>query len=211
MSAQLSVKMSELLASRILHDLISPVSAINNGVELVTEMGPDMLDDAMGLIRDSAKKSSYKLQMFRTAYGMGGVQESVALNFCFNDIINFFADGKIDLIWEIEEIDRHTPLPKAALKILLNCLLLLDDGLPGEVRLSMDMTEDEGNILLNVSGRCAKLQAGMIEALTQAVPEEELTPKTVQAAITRLFAEHYGFFVSVRQTSEEKVLLHIRK
>lgn len=211
MSAQLSVKLSELLSSRILHDLISPVSAINNGVELVDDMGKEMLDDALGLIRDSAKKSSAKLQLFRTAYGAGGVQDGASLNFCYDDLNRFFADGKITLNWEMEEIDRHTPLPLAAIKILTNALLMLDDGLPGDVSVSMDMTEDEGNILITVTGRCARLAEGMSAALTSDVAEETLTPKSVQGAVTRLFALAYGFSVSFREMADDKILIHIRK
>ncbi|MSP89576.1 MAG: hypothetical protein EXQ92_12320 [Alphaproteobacteria bacterium] len=62
----------ELLMSRVCHDLISPVGAVVNGVELIEDGGADMTDDAMALIAKSARQASRRLQFFRMAYGAAG-------------------------------------------------------------------------------------------------------------------------------------------
>ena len=69
-----SASVIELLASRICHDLVSPVGAINNGVEFMEEMGDDaeQRKEALGLISHSASQASAKLMAFRIAYGSGG-------------------------------------------------------------------------------------------------------------------------------------------
>ena len=69
-----SASVIELLASRICHDLVSPVGAINNGVEFMEETGDDAEQraEALNLIAHSASQASAKLMAFRIAYGSGG-------------------------------------------------------------------------------------------------------------------------------------------
>ncbi|RUV56051.1 histidine phosphotransferase, partial [Mesorhizobium sp. M5C.F.Ca.IN.020.29.1.1] len=62
--------LAALLCSRVCHDIISPVGAINNGLELLDEGGAD--EDAMKLIRQSARNASARLQFARIAFGAAG-------------------------------------------------------------------------------------------------------------------------------------------
>ena len=62
--------LAALLCSRVCHDIISPVGAINNGLELLDEGGAD--EDAMNLIRASARNASARLQFARIAFGAAG-------------------------------------------------------------------------------------------------------------------------------------------
>ena len=65
-----AVDLAALLCSRVCHDIISPVGAINNGLELLDEGGAD--EDAMKLIRTSARNASARLQFARIAFGAAG-------------------------------------------------------------------------------------------------------------------------------------------
>ena len=65
-------RIAELLCSRICHELVAGVAAINNGVELISEIDPSMFDEAMGLIGSSAKQASVRVQYYRMAYGFAG-------------------------------------------------------------------------------------------------------------------------------------------
>lgn len=71
--------MSQSLASRLCHDLISPVGAVNSGIELLTEFGDDPDGESMQLIATSAKTASEKLQFFRIAYGNAGSGANIPL------------------------------------------------------------------------------------------------------------------------------------
>jgi len=62
------------------HDLISPVSAINNGVELIEDIGGSVVDEAMKLIGDSANLASRRLRLYRLAYGRAGSEEMLGLH-----------------------------------------------------------------------------------------------------------------------------------
>src|SRR5271154_748552 len=72
MSRAIDLRVVELLAARLCHDLIGPVSAISNGVELLADEAPGFARDAVALIGDSAKKASRALQFYRFAYAFGG-------------------------------------------------------------------------------------------------------------------------------------------
>ena len=62
-------RIAELLCSRICHELVAGIAAINNGVELISEIDASMFDEAMGLIGGSAKQASARVQYYRMAYG----------------------------------------------------------------------------------------------------------------------------------------------
>jgi histidine phosphotransferase ChpT len=68
---------SDLVCARVLHDLVGPVGAINNGLELLEDMGPSA--DALGLIGNSARQTADRLKLFRLAYGAGGYASAATL------------------------------------------------------------------------------------------------------------------------------------
>src|SRR5450432_3389347 len=69
MSALIDMRVLDLLSARLCHELISPVGAIANGVELLGEDDPDFVQEATALIAESAKKAGQRLQFYRFAYG----------------------------------------------------------------------------------------------------------------------------------------------
>src|SRR3954467_11382201 len=69
MSRLIDLRVLELLAARLCHELISPIGAIANGVELLGEDDPEFVRDATALIGQSAKKAGQRLQFYRFAYG----------------------------------------------------------------------------------------------------------------------------------------------
>src|ERR1700712_5356401 len=109
--------LAALLCSRVCHDIISPVGAINNGLELLDEGGAD--EDAMKLIRASARNASARLQFARIAFGAAGSAgmlidtgdaEAVATAFLLNE--------KPELVWN----GPRALLPKNKVKLLLNLI-----------------------------------------------------------------------------------------
>ena len=89
----------ELLMSRVCHDLISPVGAVVNGVELIEDGGTDMADDAMALVAKSARHASRRLQFFRMAYGAAGAGGDRSLADARQLTMDFLAETKVALDW----------------------------------------------------------------------------------------------------------------
>ena len=114
-----AVDLASLLCSRLCHDLMSPVGALNNGIELLAdEQDPEMRAQCLELLGDSARATANKLKFFRLAFGAGGG---------FGDLIDaneakvalqgiFGAERRIELGWMVAD-DK---LSKGAMKLLLN-------------------------------------------------------------------------------------------
>src|SRR3546814_14984721 len=74
MDIKIDLRVAELLASRLCHDLVGPIGAVGNGLELLGDEEFGMADDAMKLTTSSARQASPILQFFRLAYGMAGAR-----------------------------------------------------------------------------------------------------------------------------------------
>ena len=123
-----AVDLASLLCSRLCHDLMSPVGALNNGIELLAdEHDPDMRDKCLELLADSARASANKLKFFRLAFGAGGgFGEEVDTHEAQAALEGVFgAERRIELGWMVGD----EKLPKGAVKLLLNLALLAGDAL----------------------------------------------------------------------------------
>lgn len=194
----LDIRILEVLVSRICHDLISPISAVGNGAELVADMGGVAagVDDAFDLIRSSAVAASVKLQAFRLAYGAGGSEWHVSLGDvekAFGDYIGL--EHRYRMEWNISNKDLPQPLPRGLPKLTMLVLMWAMECLPkgGVVKIN-NITEDRGPLTLSVfaDGSGALLREGMAEAFSGSAPVETLTPKTVHAAATGAYAAAYN-------------------
>ena len=101
MSDKIDIEILEVLASKICHDLISPIGAVNNGVEILEEMGPDAGPDVTELIAYSAASASAKLKAYRLAYAAGGADINLKPEDVHEAIEGIVAkDNKIQQNWD---------------------------------------------------------------------------------------------------------------
>src|SRR5258707_12016455 len=117
------VDLASLLCSRLCHDLMSPVGALNNGIELLAdETDPEMRDKCLELLADSARASANKLKFFRLAFGAaGGFGEEIDTHEAEAALEGLFGpERRIELGWA----GSAGKLPKGAIKVLLNPTLL---------------------------------------------------------------------------------------
>src|ERR1700761_5517418 len=117
---QIDLRVLELLASKLAHDLVSPVSAINNGVELIEDIGGSVVDEAMKLIGDSAQHASRRLRLFRMAYGRAGSEDNLGIKDVRQTAEQYIASGKVTLIWPEDQPGPILAATRGCLKTLLN-------------------------------------------------------------------------------------------
>src|SRR3546814_2540047 len=99
-----SIDFAALLCSRLCHDLLSPIGALNNGLELLAdENDPEMRARCLELLSESARTSANKLKYFRLAFGSaGGFGELVPANEAKVAIEGIFAStGRVKVGWQI--------------------------------------------------------------------------------------------------------------
>lgn len=122
------LELAALISSRICHDVISPVGAIANGLEMLDEeQDESMREQTMDLIRKSARQASAKLQFARLAFGAAGsAGAEIDLRDAERVARDFVQGGKHTLSWQGPPVT----LPKNKVKLLLNLLALGVVALP---------------------------------------------------------------------------------
>lgn len=115
-------ELAAYLNSRLCHDLISPISAINNVIELCSDTEFDK--ELYNLLNLSAQSASYKLQFARMAFGAyGSPSANIDIEELKKIVNNFIASDKISLTWK----EKHLNLSKIKAKLLLNLLVIAKD------------------------------------------------------------------------------------
>lgn len=198
---------ASLLCSRLCHDLLSPVGALNNGLELLAdEHDPEMRARCLELLSDSAKASANKLKFFRLAFGAaGGFGESVDSREARAAIEGLFGDGhKVKLGWMVED----ATLPKPAIKVLLNLALIAGDALVrgGQLDVGAESHEGQVEIVVRADGPRIVLDAEMRAALTGTQGEAVITPRAAAAYLINALVAEGGGTVQVSDPDDSVLL-----
>src|SRR5258708_10957978 len=133
-----ALELAALLCSRVCHDLLSPVGAIVNGLEVLDDNPkPEDRDFALDLIRKSAKTASARLQFCRLAFGAAGsAGAQIDLGDAQTMARGHIEDGKITITWNVPRL----LLPKNRVKLLLNMLIIAQRTTPPGASLTVDPT-----------------------------------------------------------------------
>lgn len=201
-----SVEFASLLCSRLCHDLLSPVGALNNGIELLAdEQDPEMRARCLTLLSDSARASANKLKFFRLAFGAaGGFGDDVDTREARAAIEGLFGhDGRIALGWMVDD----GSLNKTAIKVLLNLALIAGDALVRGGRLDVGAEKGDGvvEVVVRAEGPRIVLDAELKRALEGALSEDSVAPRAAAAWLVHALVSETGGEVQVAQ--EESVLL----
>ena len=194
-----AMDLGALLCSRVCHDIISPVGAINNGLELLDEGGADA--DAMGLIRASARNASARLQFARIAFGAAG---SAGMQIDTGDAEQvaraYLANEKPEFMWT----GGRALLPKNKVKLLLNLILLANAAIPrgGKLSVNLETLETAPKFTLTSSGPMLRVPAKFLELHSGHKPEEAIDAHAVQPYYTLLLARESGMTIDIHATPE---------
>lgn len=187
------VDFASLLCSRLCHDLLSPVGALNNGLELLAdETDPVMRARCMELLNESARVSANKLKFFRLAFGAaGGFGERVDTREAQVAIEGLLGDNKrLTLNWVVERAD----LTKSAIKVLLNLSMIAGDALLRGGRLTIGAEDSDGltEIVLHAEGPRVVLDPELRAVLVDGAADEAITPRAAAAYMVHAIAEEAG-------------------
>lgn len=198
-----ATELAALLCSRVCHDIISPVGAINNGLELLDEGGAD--EDAMRLIRASARNASARLQFARIAFGAAG---SAGMQIDTGDAESvtqaYMKNEKPELVWD----GARALLPKNKVKLLLNLVLVAHAAIPrgGKLAITLADLDTEPRFLLSAAGPMVRVPPKFLEMHSGTRPEEPIDAHSAQPYYTMLLAHETGMSIGIRASAEEIVL-----
>jgi len=200
---QIDIRAMELLASRLCHDLVSPVSAINNGVELVQDIGGTVVDEAMKLIGDSAVHAAHRLRLFRASYGRAGGEENFPIRDARHIAEQYLAGGKVNLTWPEDQPSEEFAAHRGVLKVMLNMLIMSEEILAYGGTVTVRSVPNGSRF--EIAGRNAQVNPTIEAALAGTTGVEELTPRSIQAYITGKFAAHFELKLTHEQPVTDRL------
>lgn len=202
MSRLSDLDLAALLCSRVCHDVISPVGAIANGLELMEdpETDAEMKKTAFEMVKSSAKTATAKLKFCRIAFGASGSAGSFIDMGEAGDVAQAFAGSdKVKLEWNVPRENR----PKQEVKLLLNMLLMALAGIPrGGV---VTVTSEGRAFAVKAKGERAKINEGLASALAGTADLTTLDARLVQPYYSRLLAEASGLKLAMVMDADDTV------
>lgn len=197
-----SLDLAALLCSRVCHDVISPVGAIVNGLELLEEeKDPEMRNEAIGLIKRSAGTASAKLQYCRLAFGAAGsAGASIDTGDAEQVARSLLADNRTRLHWNAARL----LLPKNKVKVLLNMCLIAAAAIPrgGDLTITIEGTENQARLKVEAAGKTVRVAHGVENLLRGESESDTIDAHGIQAYYTGLVARACGMDIAIETTPE---------
>ena len=191
-----------MLCSRVCHDVISPVGAIVNGLEVLDdESDPSMRDVAIELIKKSAASASARLQFCRLAFGAAGsVGAAIDTGDAEAVAKGLLETEKTSLDWKAQ----RQFLPKNKVKLLLNLCQIASAAIPrgGVVEAQVVGEGESVELVVTSRGSNAKLQTGFVELLKGGAGENKVDAHNIQPYFAGLVAQECSMLIDIEQTSE---------
>jgi histidine phosphotransferase ChpT len=199
-----ALELAALLCSRVCHDLISPVGAIVNGLEVLDDNPkPEDREFALELIRKSAKTASARLQFCRLAFGAAGsAGAQIDLGDAQTMARGHLEDAKTTIVWNLPRV----LLPKNRVKLLLNMMVIAQQTIPRGGVLTIDPIGEGERISFRVaaSGLNARIPQNIAELLNSS--SAAVDAHAVQPYYTRLLAQACGLKVGLAPEGEAVVV-----
>lgn len=202
-------QLAELLTSRLCHDLISPISAINTGLELFQETLPGHhteSDEILTLILNSAHTASARISFYRVAFGSSGGKISLGMT---KDLIEkYFVRSKLKIHWK-DPFQQDLTFDVWG-RILLNAVLWMSECAPRGGQLEI-ITPREGSSVLTLRLKADSiiLHQGTLEALEGKSHLQEITPRTVPCYLLFCIVNGDKGSLKVNKPSPSELVLEV--
>ncbi|EJF74871.1 histidine phosphotransferase ChpT [Bartonella birtlesii] len=189
--------LAALLCSRICHDLISPVGAIQNAMELYDEGGAE--EDALQLVRCSVASASARLQFARLAFGfVGSSGGQIDTRSAEQVAQQYMKEEKAILKWQAPSL----LLPKNEVKFLLNLLLIANTTVSrgGEIIVMILQDESKRSFRFEISGKTLRIPAHFTALCNGEIQEELIDAHIIQFYYTLLLAQMTEMKINIKET-----------
>jgi len=198
---QSNLDLAALIGSRICHDLISPIGAIGNGLELLAMDGMRPATPEMALISESCENASARIRLFRVAFGTGGEGQMISAAEARATLGGYLQGGRLEARWEPVQ-----DLPRRDVQLAFLALMCFETAMPlgGVVQLAHDGAG------WTITGQAARLRADPALWQGLALPRgpDGVTPAQVQFALLPILAADLGRPIAV-ELGEDRLVLRI--
>lgn len=203
------IDLASLLSSRICHDLISPVGALSNGIEILAdECDDDMREQTIALLIHSATEATGRLQLLRLAFGgstsLGGMigmgDGEVALR-------EYLTTTKVTLDWH----PTVEALPKEAMKLLLNMALVATECIirAGTLTIDAAVQPDGLRLVATASGDRIMVSDDIVAIFDGTADDEAINARSVPALLAVMLAEQLGGRVAWQRGNDQGLTIRV--
>ena len=206
--AENDVDLAALLCSRLCHDLLSPVGAMNNGLELLAdEHDPEMRQRCMDLLAESAKSAADKLKFFRLAFGaaggFGSEVDPAEARAVVEPLVT--ATKRTELIWSVP----NALMPKRAVKVLLNLVLIANDALVrgGKLHVGAELQDGEQEIVIHANGPRVIFDETVRDTLEGKMAASQIDSRTAAAWMVHSLCVQNSGSVQIAKPSETELVV----
>lgn len=203
------LEFAALLCSRLCHDLISPVGAISNGIEILADEDDEAMRlEVIKLLELSAGQTSNRLKFYRLAFGAaGGLGSQVPIRDAKNVTESLFEGTPINLNWnsEIGELDKN------AIKLIMNMILVASESLirGGDLMVNITVKGDKINLEASVRAERIIFQDKIREMICGAVDQMEADPKLAPAYLAATVATQLESKINYTEHNENSFTLNV--
>ncbi|RMF36759.1 MAG: histidine phosphotransferase [Alphaproteobacteria bacterium] len=184
-----ALELEALVASRLCHDLINPIGAVGNGVELLQAVMPGSAE--LQLIDESVRLAMDKVRFYRIAFGAASPSEQIDARQITEILQGLYGSGRIRIEWP----PRALPRPQARLMFL--AIQCAESALP--VGGTLTIVQEEGCLRILAEARRMRFEPALWAHLTTGAPLAELRPAEVHFPLARRRAEADGLAVSLAE------------
>ncbi len=187
-------RLAELVAAKMCHDFLGPITALTQGLDLLKQ-GSAEREEAVSLLEAGVAKAQAKFDFYRHALaGALGAEGELRLSSGRAAAERVFATLKPQLVWA----ETDVALPRAALRVVLNMLIIASDCLArgGQVTLEADA----GEIRVVATGEKTRLRTEVSDGLRGEMPDNELQSIYIQPFLTGLLARQAGVELVARES-----------
>ena len=211
MSNKIQLRVAELMCSRLCHDLISPISAINNGIELMNENDEGIIDSSIELLGTSAKQALDRLSFYRVAFGLAGGGAIISWNEIRNILEIFSAERKTTIVWTREPQPPDENISHILVKLVVNIVYLAMECLPRGGVISVDNLEQKAPepIVVRLEGPKCNLRDDVQSGLIPDLPIEQLSVRNIVAYLATSFAICLEKSLKVRDENSNSIVITI--
>jgi histidine phosphotransferase ChpT len=197
-----ALDLAALLCSRVCHDLISPVGAIINGLEVIEEdKDEETKTFALELIKKSVRQASAKLQFCRLAFGAAGsAAAQIELGDAEKAARGLLEDGKTTIVWNLP----RELVAKNRAKLLLNMLMVAGGAIPRGGTLNVEAAD--AGYRVTASGLNARLAPATADLLAGS-PAQAVSAHAIQPLYTGILARDCGLTVSATREGDAVVVI----
>lgn len=201
------IDLASLLSSRICHDLISPVGALSNGIEILSEeCDDDMREQTIALLAHSANEATGRLQLLRLAFGgsssLGGL---VGIGDGETALKDYLTTTKVSLQWQAA-VDA---LPKQAMKLLLNMALVATECIIRAGTLSVQASSQPDGLRLaaTASGDRIMVSDDVAAIFDGTAGDDEIDARSVPALLAVMLAEDLGGRIAWERGGNQELVI----